>query len=159
MSLRIIWLFILVAAAAIFQQVPWLQVAGVRPNWILLVLLLAVFMVKSWWEYLGLVAVAAALLQTQLLIPEINSWGAVAALAATVVAAYLLRQILPWQSFLNYLLLVVLASAGFYLLADRAFLLSRSPLFFQELLYNLIVAVLLYALVGRSYEKRTGVKL
>jgi len=163
MDRRLIYLLILVATAAILQQIPWLQFAGVRPNWTLAALLLAIFLVRGWVEYLVLVVAAAALLlplPNQLLISEINSWGgAAAALAATAVAAYLIRQILPWQSFLNYLLLVVLGTAGFYLLLDRAFLISRGPLFFQELLYNLILGAVLFIAVTRIYHKKTGIRI
>ena len=156
MTSRLIWLLLFVVTAAILQQLPGLQLAGVRPNWTLVALLLAGFLVRDWVEYLLLVAAPA---------PLLNVWGshpqtlAAAALAATAVAAKLLRSILPWQSFLNYLLLVALATPAFYLLIDRAFLISRSPLFFQELLYNLILGAVLFLAATRFYHKKTGIRI
>lgn len=151
MDRRLIWFIILVAVAALLQQIPGFGIGGVRPNLVLIVVLALSFVTRGFLEYLILLAAAAVFIN-----PGLKVTGA---FLAVVLIAYFFSKLLPWRALLSYLFLLALSTTGFYLLTAVSFIRKSPSLFFQELFYNLVIGGLFFIILSRFYEKRTGVKL
>jgi hypothetical protein len=151
MDSRVIIPALLVFGAALIQQTPLAVWGGIRINLILIILLVCVFIARGFAEYA--IFTASAFLGSAMTLP----WDrAAAALAAVALCAYASRRSLPWQSWVQYLLMLVVGTVFLYGLIDWHFLIREPLIVEKELFYTLVGGSVAYFYAARWYEKRTG---
>jgi hypothetical protein len=136
------------AAAGIFQ-VSGPAIFGVKPNWILTVLIIAAFLAGNFLELSILVLIAAILLRVQ---PGFF-WPALI-IGFLAFAVFWLKTRWPWQEFLNVILALVLATFIFYAIIDWQFFLKNYGPVLQEAFYNVIVGAGIYFVFQQWLRRR-----
>ncbi len=141
---------LIVFVSALLQQTPLVMAFGIKANIILVALIAYAFVVRGFFDYIILVLVAAVGIMG-------SGWldTPTAAFIAVSCAAYGARRLLPFQPWLSYMTIVVASTAALYIIIDWRFI-ARAPfLFTQEVVYNGVIALCVFAVIGGQYEKGT----
>ena len=141
----------LVAALGMLQNTNFLNIAGVKPNLSLVLLIALSFFIRNFFVYLILVLVAGIFLRFEAAFEPANL-----VFTLLVVAVYLLERKLPGRQFLNSLLLTALGTFIFYAVIDFSFFASYLFTIFEEMLYNIILGVLLFFISKRFFFHEAG---
>lgn len=122
----------LVTLAALLQNTDVANFLGIKPNFVLIILLPLTFFIKDWRYYLMLVVIAGLLLS----IVSVWDWSA-AFFAALLAVAYVLKNFLPWQPFFNNLTLLIAITVA-----------VSFPVFLPvEIILNVILGTMVYYLL------------
>lgn len=137
--IRFLILILLVGLLTLFQTLGF-SIFGVKPNLALTAVVVASFFVANIWEGLVLILLAALFL-------KFNAVFSLDIVAFSLIgtAALIFKKYLIWQPLINCLILIGLASLGFYLFLSPSLILSR--IFLQEIIYNIILGLLVFVLL------------
>lgn len=136
--------------AGLVQSTPLVTAYGITVNIVLVALVVCVFIMPTFFDY-ALVLVVAALGLKQGNITD----SAVVSLAAVMIAVYGMRRALPFTPWVNYMALIIFATAALYGLIDWHFI-ARTPLLFaREVFYNALFGACAYVFI-RPYERTPG---
>src|SRR3989338_1560263 len=113
---NLFWLICLVVIVGLMQNTTLVNIAGVKPNLILVLLLFFIPLTANFYEYLVLLLVAGSVLN---LGGSFN--GNVVVLLVALVFAYLIHRRLLWAKYFNNLILIALSTALFYVLSSPSF--------------------------------------
>lgn len=113
---------------------------GIKLNLVLIVLSPLVFFVKDWRHYLALVLIAGLLLSAAP-IRQLADWPAFFLMIALLVA-YGLKNIFPWQSFFNNLILLAAITAA-----------VDFPVFLPlEIILNVVLGTMVYYIFRKKWQ-------
>lgn len=130
---------LLLLLAGLLQSTDFLSVGGVKPNWLLVVIILLVITGRPLLEYVMWSLLATFLLRFS---PEPLLWHQLAFLM-TVMAIFILNKFLPWSHYINLMAAVIISTALFYLLLSPNFIWQHWTIVIGEIIYNLIVVSIL----------------
>lgn len=141
-------MFLIVIVVTLTLLQAWgFDVLNSEPNLAIVSIIATSFFISNVWEGLFLVSVSALILKfTPGLQLEILAFVLMGFFAVLVAKR------LPWNYFLSSLLLITLTTSAFYLLFDRA--LFFSLVLAKELLFNLAVGVIIFALLHNLWENK-----
>jgi hypothetical protein len=134
----------LIVALTLVQSASYSVLFGVKPNFILAILIVLAALTESGLTFGFFVLLSGALLSFHEGIGSeiVFLWG-------VSVAAFLARRILPWHAFLNALAMIVIGTVLFYAALDIGFLYREPSILIQELVYNSVIGGILYGLLQR----------
>lgn len=151
MDSRVVISAFILFGAALIQQTPLALWGGTRINIILIIVLVSVFIARGFTEYA--IFMVSAFFGSATTLP----WDrAAAALMAVALCAYVAHRFMPWQSWVQYIGMLVLGTALLYGLIDWHFLTQEPFIVAKELMYTLVVGGIVYLCAAQWYEKRTG---
>lgn len=148
MFAKIAGLIILVVAAAWIQGANF-YLFGVKPNWVLTILIVSAFMVSDFWLYAVLVFLGAATLRFQ----PVFSWELVA-LVVMALALFWAARYLPLKEAINFIILLTVAPPLFYLLTAPRLLYLRPGILLLEIVYNFILGFV-FILIFKYYAPQS----
>lgn len=144
--IRFFSLILLVGLLTLLQAFGF-SLFNIKPNLALLVIIAASFFLNNFWERFLLVALAVLILKfSPGFTKEILFFFLIGATAVMV------KDYLPWNTFLSNLILITLATFIFYLLLAPSLILSN--IFIKELFLNLILGSLIFALFKNLWQNR-----
>ena len=140
---------VLIGLIGLIQSLSLLVFNDIKPNLILVFLIVLIFSVKNFWRYLILVLVAIASLNYfSLFSKELLVFG------ITMLLAFYFKSQLSEHAFLSVILLTIALTFIFYLIGDYKFLLNNFNIFTKELIFNVIGAIIFGFLYNNfNYEK------
>jgi len=141
---RMLIAVIFVLIAGVFQNTSLLQVAGIKPNISLAILITLAFFLDTLLPYLVLVLLTGILLRFE---PGFELANLI--FTAVVLLFFFLERRLPGQPFLNNLILIAAGTLLFYSLLDWRFLYAEPLTVLGEMLYNIILGALAFFMIGR----------
>lgn len=124
-----------------FLQAAGFSIFGVKPNLALMAVIAASFFIADIWEGFLLVLISALILKFG---PAVGNKD-VLIFSLLGALAVLLRNRLPWQATINFLVLIILGAFCFYLILSPSLFLSSILL--KEIVYNVISGMLVFALL------------
>lgn len=132
---------LLIFLVIIFSFVQFLdiQIFGVKPDLPLVFIAVLVFFIKNPWEGIFLTSLSAFILKFS---PQPSK--EILTFLILGILMSIIYKYFPWHSFINSLVLVVLATLVFYALLNYSAILSS--LFFKELAYNLFFGAVLFSI-------------
>jgi hypothetical protein len=122
---------------------------GVKPNLILVFLTVTIFFVENFFLYFLLVMAAYLSFKAN---PILDF--TVIILCLIMSAAFWVNKIFPGQALFNLLFLIFLNTTFFYLIVNYSFIINHPFLFFGEMFYNLVLAVILYETIVKINIKK-----
>ena len=146
---NLFWLICLVVVVGLMQNTTLVNIAGVKPNLILVLLLFFIPLTANFYEYLVLLLVAGSVLN---LGGSFN--GNVVVLLVALVFAYLIHRRLLWAKYFNNLILIALSTALFYVLSSPSFIYENWDIVLREIIYNLILGSVLILLLFPSGHRQ-----
>ena len=146
---RLVFYSFLVLLAGFLQHSPVFSVFGVRPDFVLVLLLTLSFVIDKFPAYLWLVVLGLFCLKFQS-----GFDGSLLGIGLFSVAAFWLGREMPSLWILNNTILVSAATLVSYLLAKPSFILSNWLVVVAEILYNLIIGSLMF-LAFSANERRS----
>lgn len=138
---NLFWLICLIVVAGLIQSTTFFNIAGIKPNLLLVLLLFSIPLTANSYEYFILLLIAGLVLN---LGSGLN--GGVVALLITLILAYLIHRHFLWAKYLGSLMLIALSTAVFYVLASPSFIYEHWDVVLGEIAYNLILGSLLILL-------------
>ena len=144
---RFLLVLLIVLLAGVLQNTHFLNLAGVKPNLLLVVLIAASFFIEEATVYILLVLIAAILLKFQASL-ELE----LVVFALLALAAGLIGKRLHWLPIFNNLVLVAGATVLFYLLTEPAYLVGSLGAVGIELVYNLFFGIVFFKLLGQCLK-------
>ena len=138
----------LVAAAAFLQGTNF-NIAGVKPNWTLAVLLVLAFFINDFIFYFILVLLASVILRFQ---PSF-SWELAVWLLIVLTGFFAARR-LPWRGIVNFSVMICAGTVGFYLLIDHKFVYGNIGVWSAELIYNVLVGLSLFLTLRYVFQSK-----
>lgn|GEM_PF-5934459 len=146
--LKGIILIILIAVAAWAQNRSGAMILGVRPNLVLVILIIAAALIDNLSFFIVLLMAGAAVLQNAF----IFSWPTVVFLLIGFIAFFLTHR-LPWQTAINIFFSIGVLVIVFYALIDLPFVVENILIVFQELFFDLLIGAVLYGLTSLFPQK------
>jgi len=149
---RMLVAVIFVLIAGVLENTSLLQVAGIKPNISLAILITLSFFISALVPYLALVLLTGILLRFE---PGFEFTSLI--FTGMVILFFFLHRRLPGQPFLNNLILIASGTLIFYSLLDWRFVYAEPLTVSGEMLYNIILGAGLFLLSQRfiGYESRT----
>ncbi|MDD5547515.1 MAG: hypothetical protein PHN74_01250 [Candidatus Pacebacteria bacterium] len=138
----------LVLIAAILQNTYLVEFYGIKPNFVLAVLLALVVFVDNFWNYLILSFLGVIILKFN---PAINKESLL--MLFLPILAFYSKKIMIRRSLLNIVLLIGVFTLIFYLVADASFIVKTPFLFILETIYNIFIGSAVYLIADFIYEK------
>ena len=151
MDRHVISAALIIFFSALLQSTFILSWGGIKVNLTLILIVLYLFFVRSRAEYALYAATAAVGLMVQGGLDR-----AVFGFIGMVIGVYVLWNILPWQSWLNYGFLLIAGTALLYLFIDWRFIVFMPFLFMREVMYTILCGSVLYAIAARWHERKAG---
>ncbi|MEK7640862.1 MAG: hypothetical protein AAB389_02600 [Patescibacteria group bacterium] len=138
---RLAILLPIILLAGLFQNTNVFNIFGIKPNLLLAVLVAAIFFLDQILEVVAALALA-------LLISDFRAGfaGESAALTLLVLVSPLLSRRLPWNPFINNMVLVGGFTVVFYLLTSPGYVIGLPFGVLGEVLYNALFAAIFYNL-------------
>lgn len=144
--MRLIFLILLVGALSLVQSFGF-SVFNVKPNLALSALIAVSFFVENIWQGFLLIALSALILKFS---PGFEKGIFVLSLIGC--GAVLVKRYHPWRYFFGNLILIVLATCVFYLVLAPN--LINSILFLQELIFNVLAGVIIFAFLSFLWQNK-----
>ncbi len=142
------WIIILVAciALALIQSTDFVNVFGVKPDLLLVGLIVAIAFVPTFIHYCALVILGVLSLRFSLTFgKEFPIVGVIA------LVAFFISERLPGKAWINMILLIVIGTVAWYFLVDSSFIPEHPGIVFQEIAYNSIVGMALFWIAKRYF--------
>jgi len=146
--LQLIVSLALVSFAGILQNTDILNIAGVKPNVALGVLISLSFIISEVLHFLVLLVVAAGILGFQ---P--GSSAATLVFGALVLFVFFAHDRLPGRAFINNILLIGFTTIFFYIIVDFPFLRSNFLSVAYEVIYNVILGTVFLFSFKKIFKK------
>lgn len=127
---------VLVIIAGIFQGTSLFDIGGIKPNFIIAVLITLSFFIADWFAYLSLVLVAVFFLRFH---PGPESIDFI--LTALALAVFGLGKLIPGKTIFSIIFLIAIATPTLYFIGDLDFFQSNFLTVFQEMFYNIILGL------------------
>lgn len=138
---------VLISVISLVQSFSLITFNGVKPNFVLAVLVVLIFLERSFVRYLILVLTSLIFLKYSIFISkEIFIFGAL------MLLAFYFKKYLSENIFLYSFLLTSVLTALLYLLADARFILDNFNLFSFELFYNILASLAFGYLYSNLYH-------
>ncbi len=138
-AIKVVIILFLIVVLGILQSTNLLLIGGVKPNLLLVVLIVLAFFVEDAWLYAFFIAVAAILLKVRgFFSPEILVFILLGMTSAWVAARW------HTQPIVNNVFLVSVFTVLFYALTTPSYLISNLGQLGIELIYNLVIAIVLF---------------
>ncbi|MBI2025015.1 MAG: hypothetical protein HYT03_02950 [Candidatus Harrisonbacteria bacterium] len=131
-------LLLVIFIAGLLQSAGLLSVLGVKPNLLLVTILVAAFF-ADFVFYIFLILISVFALRFRLILEPESLFFAVIA-----IAAYFLGRRLPSQPILNSVFIIGIGSVLFNLLASPSFFFNNLALVAIELVYDLVLGILIF---------------
>ncbi len=131
----------LVAVFSFFQALD-ISFIGVKPNFALIIIVVASFFIADIWEGVFLVAIASLILKFS---PHLEK--EILIFFATGVLIMVVGKYLPWHSIVSSLFLIAFYTLVFYLFLFPRFIFS--VVFLEEIIYNLFIGGLTFVILSR----------
>ena len=141
---RLFIIFFLIGLA-ITQHLGWLAFTGIRPNLVLVFLVILTPFLEDFIFYLVLIILSYLLLKLE----PILDWP-VLFLMGLLTISYPLARTLPWQRIFNQSFLIILVTVIFYFAISFKFVINNPILLIGEVLYNLVLGLILMSLVNNA---------
>ena len=140
--MRRYFILVLLIVVLSFLQVAGISVFDAKPNLALVAVIAASFFISDIWEGFLLILISALILKFGPAVgnKDILIFSLLGALAV------LLRNRLPWQATINFLILIILGTLCFYLILSPS--LIPSSILLKEIVYNVISGMLIFALLS-----------
>ncbi len=146
------WHFAVAAAVAIsaglVQNSDLLNFFNIKPNFTLVVLTTVSFFVVDWLSYLILVLLAGIFLRFQTGFELVNL-----SFVFIILALFVIGRKLPGRGIINNMFLIFLGTLALYLTADFNFLYGYPIIVLKELIYNIILGTIIFALAMRFFGR------
>ncbi|TSC82996.1 MAG: hypothetical protein G01um101419_349 [Parcubacteria group bacterium Gr01-1014_19] len=144
----------IILLAGLFQNTGVFNIFGVKPNLLLAVLIPAIFFLDQ------ILAVAAAL-AIALLVSDFRAGfaGESVVLALLILIVPVFGRRLPWNPFINNMVLVGAATIVFYLLTGPAYIVSSPLGVLGEIFYNSLFAAIFYNLFNSCLKMNSMLKI
>lgn len=129
---------ILVFLFGLFQSLSLIAFYGVKPNFLLSLLVVLLFSVKNFWQYL--ILVLTAMLSLGYSVPvakEIIVFGAI------MLSAFYFKKYLTEHVFLSSFFLTAILTTALYAFIDYRFIFNNLNVFLLEMAYNLLISAIL----------------
>ena len=127
---------ILIVVVALLQSTGLIQILGINLNLALIILVPLIFVTRHWLSYFSLVLLAALLLNSTLGIDK-----GVLIFSLLLLASFILSKALPWQSFFNNFIFIIVIT-----------IIINLPHFFPlALLFNVILGMVSYYFIRQAY--------
>jgi len=137
---------LLVLFTGLLQYTDLFSWFGVKPNYTLATLIVLAFFLEEWFIYLGLVLFAAILLNFRVVFD-----AAIGVFMLVCIFMFAFRRFFPAIRFVNSLVAVLFGTILFYGIIDYQFLLENPFTIFIELVYNIGVGIVTYALAAKFF--------
>ncbi len=144
----------IILLAGLFQNTGVFNIFGVKPNLLLAVLIPAIF-------FLDQILVVVAALALALLVSDFRAGfaGESAALALLILIVPIFGRRLPWNPFINNMVLVGGSTILFYLLTSPAYIADAPLAVLGEILYNSLLAAIFYNLFNLCIRENSMLKI
>jgi len=127
---------ILIIVVALLQSTGLIQILGINLNLALIILVPLIFVTRHWLSYFSFVLLAALLLNSTLGIDK-----GVLIFSLLLLASFILSKALPWQSFFNNFIFIIVIT-----------IIINLPHFFPlALLFNVILGMVSYYFIRQAY--------
>lgn len=136
----------LVFIIALLQNTALFSIGGIKVNGIMIVLVAYTFIGLTFFEYCLLILSAAAGLM-----PSAGGNMPIMVFIATLLMAYGLRTLLPFQPWFGYYAVLGMSLCVLYLIIDWHFIITTPLLFAREVVYTMIGGAVVYAFALRRY--------
>ena len=130
---------ILLFVAALFQNTALLTIAGVKPNVVLVALVLLAFSASHFFVYIVFVIGGIIFLRF-----SPGSDPALLAIAGIACAVFFVKEWFPWKEMVNCLAVIILGTLAFYLLTGFSFLWHDPFTIAMEIAYNTVIGAAFY---------------
>ena len=127
---------VLVTMAALLQQTGFIQILGTNLNLALIILVPLIFVMRHWLAYPALVLWGALLLSSSSGIDK-----AVLIFSLLLLASFVLSKVLPWQSFFNSFVFIIVITV----------IINLPHFFLSALLINIVLGMASYYLIRQIY--------
>ncbi len=136
----------LIAAISLLQSLNLISFAGIKPNLILVFLIISIFSVKDFWQYIVLVIISLFFLNYfSIFSKELIIFGAI------MILAYYSKILFSEHAFFSILLLILFLTPVFYLLIDPLFIFNNFNVFIKELIFNFIAGLIFSFLIKNPF--------
>ena len=144
----------IILLAGLLQQTNVFGIFGVKPNLLLAILIPATFFLDQMLMVVGLLAIA-------LLVSDFRAGFAEesASLALLILAAPLLGRRLPWNPFVNNIILVAGFTLIFYLLTGPGYIFGAPLRILWEIVYNCLFATLFFNTLNACIKTNSMLKI
>lgn len=139
---------ILISIVSLAQSFSLIIFNGVKPNFVLAVLVVLIFSEKKFWRYSILVLISLICLNYSAFITK-----EMAIFGISMLSAFYFKRYLSENIFLYSFLLTSILTTLLYLLVDFRFIITNFNLFFWELFYNVLISLIFGFVYNYSYEK------
>lgn len=136
---------ILISVISLAQSFSLIIFNGVKPNFVLAILVVLIFSEKEFWRYLILVLISLISLNYSAFISK-----EVAIFGLLMLSAFYFKKYLSENIFLYSFLFTSILTTIFYLLIDFRFIFNNFNIFILELFYNILISLFF----GLLYEKK-----
>ena len=127
---------VLVTMAALLQQTGLIQILGTNLNLALIILVPLIFVMRHWLAYPALVLWGALLLSSSSGIDKV-----VLIFSLLLLASFVLSKVLPWQSFFNNFVFIIVITV----------IINLPHFFLSVLLINIVLGMASYYLIRQIY--------
>ena len=139
---------IFISVISLVQSFSLITFNGVKPNFVLAILVVFVFLEKKFWKYLILVLISLICLNYSVLISK-----ELAVFGPLMLSSFYFKKYLSESIFLHCVIFASILTALFYLLTDPGFIFGGFNLFTLELFYNVSASLIIGYLYHYGYEK------
>lgn len=125
----------LIAIIGLLQSLSLIAFNGIKPNLVLVFLVVSIFSVKNLWQYAVLILISLFFLSYGILSKEL------AIFAGIMFLAYYFKGLLSEHAFFSVLLLIGILTFAFYIISDPSFIFAHFGVFMKELFFNAIAGL------------------
>ena len=130
---------LLVTMAAFLQQTNFLLIYNVKPNLVLVIIIVMAFFIEFLWYYLLLMLIGLSLIRTS---PGFEK--EIIVLGFLLLVIFPTKKILPWKPQISIALLTIIATILFYLFSSENIIIKSPALAVTEIFYNVIFGLIIY---------------
>lgn len=138
---------VLISIVSLIQSLSPAVFNGIKPNFVLAVLVVFIFAERSFARYLVLVLTSLIFLNYSVFISK-----ELAAFGALMLSAFYFKRYLSENIFIFSFLSASILTALLYLLIDPGFIFNNFNLFFSELFYNVIISLIFGSVYQYEHE-------
>lgn len=136
---------ILISIVSLAQSFSLIIFNGVKPNFVLAILVVFIFSEKEFWRYLILVLISLISLNYSAFISKEAAFFGLLMLSAFYFKKYLSESI-----FLHSFLFTLILTTIFYLFIDFRFIFNNFSVFLLELFYNILISLIFGFLYNKN---------
>ncbi|MDD5431097.1 MAG: hypothetical protein PHP03_02645 [Candidatus Pacebacteria bacterium] len=139
---------VLVVGLAVLQSAPVASVYGIKPNLVMIFLLVESIFMGNFPKYAALSVLGTVFLRFTSGLERES-----VVLFFLLIAAFIFKKYFIKKTLLSAVCLAGFSTLIFYLIADINFIIESPLLFVQETVYNVFIGIIFYYIIKTAYEK------